>query len=131
MLVKAVTRYSSPSPTRWAMLPLSARQSRTARSITVCSTASRSKVVRAIVWTTSRIAASRSSADASPSSVPASLTPGILADQRLLLVTLDDLGVAHVGRFGVLARFAERSPLSEQVPALVEADLDRLEPIVL
>src|SRR5262245_47757880 len=131
MLVKAVTRYSSSSPTRWAMLPLSARQRRTAWSITVWRTASRSNVVRAIVWTTSRIAASRSSAVASPSSVPASPTPVIFAYRALLLVALDDLGGADVSRFRVLARLAKRTPLPEEVPALVEADLDRLEPVVL
>jgi len=44
------------------MLPLSALQSFTARSITVCRTACRSNVDRAIVWITSWSAASRSSA---------------------------------------------------------------------
>src|SRR5437773_1216677 len=139
MLVKAAIRYSSLSPSRRAMLPVSAWQSRTARSITVCRTASRSKVVRAIVWTTSRTAASRSSARsrsrwssaASPGCAPASLTSAILADQPLLLVALDGLGVAHVSRIRILARLTERAALTEQVPALVEADLDRLEPVVL
>src|SRR5262245_27537780 len=103
MLVNAAIRYSFLSPSRRAMLPVSARHSRTARSITVWQTASRSNVVRAIVWMTSRTAASRSSADASPSSVPASLTPAILADQALLLVALDDLRVADMSGVGILA----------------------------
>ena len=38
---------------------------------------------------------------------------------------------ADVRRPGVLAGLAERASLAEQVPALVEADLDRLEAIVL
>ena len=50
---------------------------------------------------------------------------------RLLLVPLDDLRVAHVSRIGIVARIAKRAPLPEEVPALVEADLDRFEPVVL
>src|ERR671932_2314137 len=49
----------------------------------------------------------------------------------LLLVALHDLGIADVRRARVEARLAERAALAEQVPALVEADLDRLEPAVL
>jgi hypothetical protein len=48
-----------------------------------------------------------------------------------LLVALDDLGIAHVGRLGVVPGLPERPALAEQVPALVETDLDRLEPAVL
>src|SRR6476469_3535259 len=36
-----------------------------------------------------------------------------------------------MGSFRVLAGLAERPPLAQQVPALVEADLERLEPVVL
>src|SRR5439155_1159639 len=51
--------------------------------------------------------------------------------ERLLLVALDDLGIANVRRVRILARLAERTPLPEQVPTLIEADLDRLQPVVL
>src|SRR5918992_6410111 len=69
------------------MLPLSALQRRTARSITVWRTASRSNFVRAIVWITSCTAAARSSASScsrrssavSSSSALTSLTVAIFA----------------------------------------------------
>ena len=48
-----------------------------------------------------------------------------------MLVALDDFRVAHVSRIGILARLAKRAPLPKEIPALVEADLDRLEPVVL
>src|SRR5262245_58278129 len=139
MLVNAAIRYSFVSPTRRARLPVSARHSRTARSITVWQTASRSKVVRAIVWITSRTAASRSSARSrsrrtaavSSCASPMSVTRAIVANRSLLLVALDDLGVADMGRFGVLSGLSQRAPLPEQVPALVEADLELLQPVVL
>jgi len=44
-----------------------------------------------------------------------------------LLVALDDLGPPEIGVVGVTARFAERAPLSQQVPGLVERDLERVE----
>jgi hypothetical protein len=50
---------------------------------------------------------------------------------RLLLVALDDLRIANLGRAWVPACLAERPPLAEEIPALVEPDLDRLEPAVL
>src|SRR6266508_1481155 len=49
---------------------------------------------------------------------------------RLLLVALDDLRVADTRGAGVVPGLAERTALAEQIPALVEADLDRFEPAV-
>jgi hypothetical protein len=51
--------------------------------------------------------------------------------RRLLLVVLDDLRIANLGRAWVPACLAERPPLAQEIPALVEPDLDRLEPAVL
>jgi hypothetical protein len=47
---------------------------------------------------------------------------------RLLLVTFDDVLSAHVGRLGIAAGLAKRTALAEEVPALIERDLERLEP---
>ena len=44
----------------------------------------------------------------------------------LLLVALDDLGVANLRRVGILPGLAQRAALAQEVPALVERDLDRL-----
>src|SRR5437868_978785 len=62
-----------------------------------------------------------------------SVTAGTLLRRPapLLLVALDRRGVAHVGLFGVLTGVALRPPLTEQVPALVEGHLDRLQAGVL
>src|SRR6187402_683612 len=46
---------------------------------------------------------------------------------RLLLVVLDDVGVAHAGIVGVGTELALRPALPEEVPALVEHDLDVLQ----
>src|SRR6187551_801031 len=56
---------------------------------------------------------------------------GPLAGQPLLLVALDRLRVANLRCVRILAGVAQRTPLPEQVPALVEAHLDLLEPVVL
>src|SRR5690348_9993220 len=61
-------------------------------------------------------------------------TPAPLGGARRgtsLLVPLDDLGIAHARRVRVASRLAQRAPLAQEVPALVEPDLDRLEPPVL
>src|SRR5207248_8847551 len=47
----------------------------------------------------------------------------------LLAVALDSAGVADFGGVGVLAFVAEGPALAEQVPALVEGDLDLLQPV--
>src|SRR5436309_5798228 len=47
---------------------------------------------------------------------------------ELLLVALDDVLSAHVCRVRIATRLTKRTALAEQVPALVERDLDRLEP---
>src|SRR5262249_43772178 len=44
---------------------------------------------------------------------------------------LDDLRIAHLRSLGVAARLAQRAALAEQIPALVEPDLDRLQPAML
>jgi hypothetical protein len=52
----------------------------------------------------------------------------------LLLVFLDDRGWADVRLIRILPGVAQRAPLSEQIPALIELDLDRLEahlPVVI
>src|SRR5207247_1239408 len=49
----------------------------------------------------------------------------------LSLVALDDLGIADARSIWVLAGLAEGAPLTQEVPRLVERDLDRLEPVVL
>src|SRR4029450_6481870 len=48
---------------------------------------------------------------------------------RLLLVALDDVGRAHGGLVGGLARLPPGPGLAEQVPALVEGHLDGLQPL--
>src|SRR6266508_6556683 len=53
------------------------------------------------------------------------------ARTRSLLVALDDLRVSEIRRGGILPRLAQRTALPEQIPRLVEAHLDRLEPAVL
>jgi len=51
----------------------------------------------------------------------------------LLLVRLDDCHRSDGGTIGILTEFAARSPLSQQVPALIELDSNRLEtnPVVV
>src|SRR6266480_4294192 len=48
-----------------------------------------------------------------------------------LLVALYDLGIADPGLAHVGTGLAERTALSEQIPALIETHLDRFEPAVL
>ena len=48
-----------------------------------------------------------------------------------LLVVLDDLGGAHVRFVGIAAGVATSAALTEQIPALIEGDLDRLQPLQL
>src|SRR5439155_6790843 len=48
-----------------------------------------------------------------------------------LLVALDNLGIADPGLTRVGTGLAERTALSEQIPALIETHLDRFEPVVL
>src|SRR5438128_3744085 len=48
-----------------------------------------------------------------------------------LLVALDDLGIANACGAGIATGFAERTTLSQQIPTLIEADLDRLQAAVL
>jgi hypothetical protein len=43
---------------------------------------------------------------------------------RLLLVPLDDRGRTHLGVIRILAELAPRFPLTQQIPTLIELDLD-------
>jgi hypothetical protein len=45
-------------------------------------------------------------------------------DDGLLLITLDDALWAHCGVIRVLARLATCAPLTQQIPTLVQRDLD-------
>jgi hypothetical protein len=58
-------------------------------------------------------------------------SPHHLDDPWLLLVAFDDLRVADTRRICVVAGLAERTTLAEQIPGLVETDLDRFEPAML
>jgi hypothetical protein len=46
-------------------------------------------------------------------------------------VFLDDAGRPHLRAFRIAAGFAQRAPLTQQVPALVELHLDALEPTLI
>src|SRR6266446_4412557 len=46
----------------------------------------------------------------------------------LLLVPLDDGGRTHLGRIRILAELAPRVPLPQQIPTLIELDLDGFQP---
>src|SRR5262249_46374305 len=48
--------------------------------------------------------------------------------EPLLLVVLDDVGRPHLRLVRILAELAQRPPLPQQIPALIELDADRLEP---
>src|SRR5207302_2200088 len=48
--------------------------------------------------------------------------------RHLLLVPLDDLRRTSRRCIGILARFTQRAPLAQQIPALVEGHLDGVEP---
>src|SRR5690348_16735988 len=50
---------------------------------------------------------------------------------RLLQVALDGAGVAHVRVVGVAARVAQRAALAEQIPAAVQLDLHRAQPLLV
>src|SRR5262245_36489233 len=54
-----------------------------------------------------------------------------LGSWRLLLVALDDVLRADVGLVGILAELAQRPTLAQQVPALVELDLDRVQSVLI
>src|SRR5260370_40716424 len=49
----------------------------------------------------------------------------------LLLVVFDDLWIAHLRIFGAESRVAARASLAQQVPALIQADLELLHTRVL
>jgi hypothetical protein len=52
-------------------------------------------------------------------------------DVRSLLVSLDDVRVAELRSLRVAARFAERTALAEEVPQLVETNLEQLQATML
>jgi hypothetical protein len=60
---------------------------------------------------------------------------GGLPDQEglalLLFVALDDLRVPDLRAIGVLSELAPRPPLPQEIPALVELDLERLMALVI
>src|ERR1700704_2011757 len=49
----------------------------------------------------------------------------------LLLVPLDDGGRAHLGLIRILAELAPRVPLPQQIPTLIEFDLDGFQPYLI
>src|SRR2546425_11847506 len=53
------------------------------------------------------------------------------ANHRLLLLTLDDRGRTPLGLIRILAELASRFPLAQQIPALIELDLDGLQPYLI
>jgi hypothetical protein len=46
-----------------------------------------------------------------------------------LLIPLDDVGWSNIGRIRVTASFPQRTSLPEQVPGLVERDLEPLQAV--
>src|SRR5205823_7352747 len=46
-------------------------------------------------------------------------------------VALDHVRVADARRAGITSRLAQRTALAKEIPALIEADLDRFQPVVL
>src|ERR1700687_5458867 len=53
------------------------------------------------------------------------------ANHRLLLVPLDDRGRAHLGLIRILAELAPRLSLPQQIPTLIEFDLDGFQPYLI
>jgi hypothetical protein len=52
-------------------------------------------------------------------------------DHQLLLVPLDDGGRAHLGLIRILAELAPRVPLPQEIPTLIELDLDGFQPYLI
>src|SRR3982074_754453 len=50
---------------------------------------------------------------------------------QLLLIPLDDGGRAHLGLIRILAELAPRVPLPQQIPTLIEFDLDGFQPYLI
>src|ERR1700737_2900647 len=50
---------------------------------------------------------------------------------NLLLVSLDDGGRAHLGLIRILAELAPRVSLPQQIPTLIEFDLDGFQPYLI
>src|SRR5260370_26049913 len=50
---------------------------------------------------------------------------------ELLLVPLDDRGRTYLGLIRILAELAPRFPLAQQIPTLVELDLDSFQPYLI
>src|SRR5882762_9116597 len=53
------------------------------------------------------------------------------AIHQLLLVPLDDGGRTHLGLIRILAELAPRFPLPQQIPTLIELDLDGFQPYLI
>src|SRR5882672_6869246 len=53
------------------------------------------------------------------------------AIHQLLLVPLDDGGRTHLGLIRILAELAPRVPLPQEIPTLIELDLDGLQPYLI
>src|SRR3979411_173070 len=53
------------------------------------------------------------------------------AIHQLLLVPLDDGGRTHLGLIGILAELAPRVSLPQQIPTLIELDLDGFQPYLI
>src|SRR6266849_5824331 len=53
------------------------------------------------------------------------------ANHRLLLVPLDDRGRTHLGLIRILAELAPRVSLPQQIPTLIEFDLDGFQPYLI
>jgi hypothetical protein len=60
-----------------------------------------------------------------------SAKPIVAATHPLLLVPLDDGGRAHLGHIRILAELAPRVSLPQQIPALIEFDLDGFQPYLI
>jgi hypothetical protein len=55
----------------------------------------------------------------------------ICPDRALPDVFLDDIGRANFGPFRIAARFMQSAPLPQQIPALIELDLDVRKAVVV
>src|SRR5467141_5133895 len=53
------------------------------------------------------------------------------ASHQLLLVPLDDRGRTHLGLIRILAELAPRVSLPQQIPTLIEFDLDGFQPYLI
>src|ERR1700730_11420637 len=53
------------------------------------------------------------------------------AIHQLLLVPLDDRGRTYLGLIRILAELAPRFPLAQQIPTLIELDLDGFQPYLI